>query len=61
MALRRRKKASPEVCKDPVYTREELLALAEEAADGARVEVLDGGLSAAFNLVAIHGPPIASG
>ncbi len=39
-----------------VYTRAELLALAEEAADGARVEALDGGTSAAFNLVTIHRP-----
>lgn len=37
-----------------VYTRADLLALAEEAAQGAPVEALDGGLSASFNLVAIH-------
>jgi SAM-dependent methyltransferase len=44
-----------------VYTRDQLLALAREAADGAPVEALDGGLSAAFNLVAIHGPGVGAG
>lgn len=42
-----------------VYTRDELRALAEEAADTAPVEVLDGGLSAAFNLVGIRAPAAA--
>lgn len=39
-----------------VYTRDELVQLVSEAADGAPVEVHDGGLSAAFNTVLLRDP-----
>ena len=49
-----------------VYRREDLLALAREAADGARVEALEPEVSAAFNFVILHrdlqrDPPARSG